>query len=92
MLRELAQGAQGLAEIVYHAPGQAVRTFSMLPPDDRGAIIKAVKAKIPLGEGYFYDGPVQVGAFKEDKLTKALPAIVIGIVLFVGYNIFIRRS
>lgn len=70
----LIQGIRGIAEIAYHAPGQAVRTYQMLPPADRAA----VRRKIGLG------------VYQEDRLTRALPYIVGGVVAVIAYNIFLR--
>lgn len=74
----LAQGIRGIAEIIYHAPGQAVRTYRMLPPTDRAAVAAAVRRKIGLG------------AYQEDRVTWALPYIVGGVVAVIAYNIFLR--
>jgi len=70
----LAQGARGLVDIAYHLPGQAWRTYQMLPESDRAALRK----RLPFG------------AYEEDSLARALPFIVAGIVLVIGYNILRR--
>lgn len=58
----LMRGARGLVEIARYAPGQVVRTFQMLSPSDRITLVRAV---IPLGDGYFYDGPVSINTIEE---------------------------
>lgn len=68
------QGVRGIAEIAYYAPGQAVRTYQMLSPADRAAIRRKVG----------------LAAYQEDRVTRALPYIVGGVVAVIAYNIFLR--
>ena len=62
MIRELAQGVDGLVTIAIHAPGQAVRTIAALPPTEREALTQLVKQRLGLGDdtmskSYYYNVP-----------------------------------
>lgn len=75
MMREMAQGIDGLVTIALHAPGQAARTFMMMPPADRAALLKRAG----------------LGAYKDTAFNRALPYLAGGIALFVVYNMFVRK-
>lgn len=136
MLKELAQGINGITSIAYHLPGQAVRTWMAIPDQDRQAIINKLGLGDDMSQGYFFGNPQlfkmpaafremspalttssvplsadymlapgarleigphgkpyeTLGEVKEDTLTKALPFIVGGIVLVIGYNMFFRKG
>lgn len=61
MIRELAQGIDGLVTIAVALPGQAVRTVAYLPSEERNKLIKAVQGKLPLGndmhDNYYFENP-----------------------------------
>lgn len=104
MIRELAQGIDGLFTIATVLPLQAVRTFAAISPEDR----KALLARLPMGDdmtGNYYFGNPQLfkmpkafrepgpslGAFKEGSVAKALPYIAIGIAGIVAFNILKKK-
>jgi hypothetical protein len=95
MIRELAQGIDGLVAIAVTLPGQAIRTFDAI-------------RHVPMGdtmENYYYtpqlfkmpakyrrpapptESSPPIGAFEEGTVTKALPYIALGIAGIVAYNI-----
>lgn len=76
MMSGLVQGARGLASIAYHLPGQAWRTYEMLPEEDQGALRERLR----------------LGAYREDSTTRLLPLIVVGVIALIGYNFFVRKQ
>jgi hypothetical protein len=104
MIRELAQGIDGLVTIAMVLPWQAVRTFASISPGDR----KALLARLPMGDDMrdnYYFGNPQIfkmpkkfrrsspgfGAFEEGSVSKALPYIAVGIAGIVAYNILKKK-
>lgn len=82
MIKELAQGIEGIVSIAINAPSQAIRTLSQIPSSDRDAVINSIKSRIPIGDA----------SYKESSLSKALPFIATGIAGIVIYNIFFRKN
>ena len=100
MIRELAQGFDGLVTIAGALPGQAFRTLDAI-------------RHIPMGDdnmsqNYYFGNPQifkmprkfrqpgppltpGLGAYKEDSLTKALPYIAVGVAGIVAYNVFTTK-
>ncbi len=60
LLSSLAQGVDGVVTLVTELPGQSIRVFRALPPDDRARLVAMFRARLPL-EGdvtvqpYYYD-------------------------------------
>lgn len=91
MIKGLTDGIEGLVSIAIHAPGQAVRTFAALPPDERQAILGDDMSNYYFGNPQLFKMPA-MGAFKEGTFRKALPFIAGGIALIVAYNMFVKKG
>jgi hypothetical protein len=67
-------------------------TYAQLAQLADGVTTIAVELPRQAWRGRYLVNYLPLSAYKEDKLTKALPFIAGGIALFVAYNMFMRKK